>query len=294
MTVSTTRKVVDPYIILKARDAIKLLSRSIPVEQALKMLEDGVLCDIIKIGGMVRNKDRFVKRRSRLVGPDGATLKAIELLTGCYVLVQGNTVSAMGGVKGLKQVRRIVEDCMKNIHPIYHIKTLMIKQELAKDPTLAGENWDRFLPKFKTKNVKRRKPHVVRSKAPYTPFPPANHVQPSKVDKMLESGEFFLTEGQKQRKAAVAREEAQVTATAARLERHAAQFEAPEEDLAPMDMDETRGVKRRREGPVLDAEGEAIEPELDASGRSKVRRTSKTKKEKKEKKEKKKSKKSSK
>jgi len=122
MIVRTTKKTWDPYAIIKARDVIKLISRSVPYQQALRVMEDGIFCEIIKIRSFVRNKERFIKRRQRLIGPNGDTLKALELLTECYILVQGSTVCVIGSFKNVKVLKRVIVDTMQNIHPIYHIK----------------------------------------------------------------------------------------------------------------------------------------------------------------------------
>ena len=159
-----------------------------------------------------------------------------------FVLVstQTNTTN-----KGIKKVRSVVLDCMKNIHPVYNIKRLMIVRELEKDPRLKDENWDRFLPTFKKTNVPRKKPRqsivegqrrrtqhqqegefhsnnttmttttaatsttlsasdkpaITRQKPKkksYTPFPPAQ--LPSKIDRQLDSGEYFLSERERKDK----------------------------------------------------------------------------------------------
>lgn len=228
MTVSTSRKAHDPMSILNARDLIKLLARGLNFPSAKRILEEGIACDVIRIRGMVEKKERFAKRRQRIVGNKGSTLKAIELLTNCYVMVQGGTVAAVGPHRGLNEVRKIIEDTMNNVHPIYNIKRLMIKRELEKDPALKEENWERFMPQFKKQHAKKPEAKKKRFKPKtYTPFPPAPPM--SRVDKELETGEYFLKEQERKLKKDLQRIEKNKKADEERQERRQKVFEEPEE-----------------------------------------------------------------
>lgn len=122
----------------------------------------------------------------------------------------------------------------------------MIKRELAKDPTLKHENWDRFLPHFKKKNLsKRRKPHKVidKSKKVYTPFPPAP--EKSKIDKQIETGEYFLSKQAKDRAERERREEKRAERNEERKQEREKDFIPPKED-GDEKKKEKRKTKRRK------------------------------------------------
>ena len=94
---------------------------------------------------------------------------------------------------------------MKNIHPIYNIKELMIKRELKKNEKLKNEDWSKYLPKFKKNTNKGNKGNDLKKKIKkkikekknkiYTPFPP--EAEKSKIDLEIESGVYFLNKEQK-------------------------------------------------------------------------------------------------
>ena len=132
---------------LKAKDLLKLLARGFPWKHAQFILRDGWNCDFIKIGGGIATKEEFIKRRNRLIGPDGVTLKALELLTGCFIFVHGNTVCVLGkGFDGINTAGEVILDCMKKVNPISHIRRLVILKELSKDDKIPEKDWARFLP----------------------------------------------------------------------------------------------------------------------------------------------------
>lgn len=244
MTVRTTRKTWDPYIIVKARDVIKLLARSVPYEPALSVLEEETYCDIIKIRGIVGNKEKFVKRRQRLIGPNGNTLKALEMLTNCFVMVQGSTVAAVGHYKQMKAVRRVVIDCMKNVHPIYHIKEMMIKRELMKDDKLKNESWDRFLPNFNKRinNLKKKKVQIKQRER--ATFPPEQSRR--LIDEQIETGEYFLTKQEKARKSKDKKDKKKSEKLKERVKERNAAYAKPDFDEEMKDQEATLGKRKDR------------------------------------------------
>jgi ribosomal RNA assembly protein len=133
---------------------------------------------------------------------------------------------------------------MANIHPIYHIKELMIKRELQKDPELAGESWDRFLPHFKKRNLsKRRVPLKVTDKSKvYTPFPPPQ--EKSKVDLQIESGEYFLGKQARERAAQEERAEKQREKKEEKLKDREEEFKPPKEDGEKKEKKKRKREKR--------------------------------------------------
>ncbi|EFC50278.1 predicted protein, partial [Naegleria gruberi] len=228
--IETTERTFDPFIIFKGRDCLQLVSRGVAFEEAKRVLEDNVFSEVMKIGNLCRNKEVFTKRRQRLFGPDGSTLKALQLLTGCFIFIQGKTVSVIGEVNGIKLVSEVITDCMNNIHPIYHIKQLMVKKELKNSSEYANVSWDKYLPKFKktvNKSIVKKKKKKIQKKE-YTPFP--NAPEKSKKDIEIETGEYFLSKEEKQLKQVSERTEKQKEKKEEKKKQQDKLYEAPKEE----------------------------------------------------------------
>merc|ERR1712060_423683 len=93
-----------------------------------------------------------------------------------------------------------------------------------KDPELQGENWDRFLPHFRKRNVARKKVTAKKKKSKEV-FPPQQ--TPRKEDLQMETGEYFLDEKERQQKKMYEKRVAQAAKSAEKKRERAKAFEVP-------------------------------------------------------------------
>jgi len=135
----------------------------------------------------------------------------------------------------------------------------MIKRELAKDPKLADQSWDRFLPKLPKKSLsKRRKPHVIHDKKNKPLFPPPQ--QPRKIDLQMESGEYFMKGWEKKAKEKEGKEVARMEKKHEREEERKKDFVPPVEDVPKKkrkvedEGGETNGEKKTKKRKKVDGE----------------------------------------
>lgn len=181
MEVSTTKDTRDPYVIIKANDFIQLLSKSVLLENAIKIFQDNVFCEIVPLKLISPNDKTMENRKRRLGNPK--TLKAIELLTKCHVLISGKFVCIIGNYKGLNEAKSIVVNCFENIHPVFEIKKLMVKKNLEKDKI--NDDWKRYLPNIQKTHSKK---HFKSRETGGMP----EDIKDRKEDIMMATGEYYF------------------------------------------------------------------------------------------------------
>lgn len=157
-----------------------------------------------------------------------------------------------------------MEDCFRNYHPVYHIKAMMIKRELERDPALQNEPWERFLPRFKKQNVQRKKKKTKAARKEYTPFPPAP--TPRKVDLQIESGEYFLSTEQKRARQLEARQQKQADASAVSAAKREERFVPPKESR-PAAGAGARGKRKEAERSAAEIAGSLVQKEAEGRKR---------------------------
>lgn len=192
-TVSTTNQTFDPFAIINGKNILDLMSKGCDFGVAKTILDAGISFDVIKLSRYCSNDEILKNRKQRLIGPNGSTMKAIELTTKCQLSLYAKYAVLVGPISSLNRAQKVVKETMENIHPVYNIKKLMVMQELEKDPSMAEKSWAEYLPKFeKTKSKTKATKKTLKKKDAYTPFP--KPIEKSDVQKKIESGQYFLEE----------------------------------------------------------------------------------------------------
>ncbi|MBZ9571036.1 KH domain-containing protein [Methanobrevibacter sp. TMH8] len=110
VAISPTEEMDDPLGVWKTNHIVKAVSRGFNPDMALKLNEDDVYLEIIKLTLYVgKSKKALARQKGRIIGKDGKTRELIINMAEVDMAVYGKTVSFIGDLENVMVAKEAVE-----------------------------------------------------------------------------------------------------------------------------------------------------------------------------------------
>lgn len=110
VSINPLEEMEDPLSPWKTRSIVKAIGRGFNPEVALRLIDDDVALDVIKLTEYVgKSKKAIARQKGRIIGRDGITRQIIHEMTGVDMSVYGKTVSLIGELEKLMVAKEAVE-----------------------------------------------------------------------------------------------------------------------------------------------------------------------------------------
>ncbi|OKY77991.1 MAG: rRNA processing protein Krr1/Pno1 containing KH domain [Candidatus Methanohalarchaeum thermophilum] len=91
------REEADPLVGWKVSKVVKAIGRGFSPEDALKLLEERKVMELIDITNYASTKDSLHRLKGRVIGKKGKTRKNLEEISGTNITIYGKTIGCIGG-----------------------------------------------------------------------------------------------------------------------------------------------------------------------------------------------------
>lgn len=107
--IAETKK-TNPLKVLQVEEVVRAIARGFSPENAFNLFAEQVFLAVIDIRDYAGHREARQRQiRARVIGEKGKTRRMIEELTGCWMAIQGNTVSIIGEMDALESAKRGVD-----------------------------------------------------------------------------------------------------------------------------------------------------------------------------------------
>ncbi|MCD6158440.1 MAG: RNA-processing protein [Euryarchaeota archaeon] len=102
-----------PYEALKVRNVVMAIGYGFSPENAMKLLNDNYIMEVIDVKDFTRKKSRMIELMGRVIGTRGRARKELEELTDTNISVYEHYIAIIGEYENVDIARRAIEMLLK-------------------------------------------------------------------------------------------------------------------------------------------------------------------------------------